>query len=103
MGLTKEMNAPVIPLMNRDSIVELVNRYNPDRKLPHLTIIDKHGSILEKNALDLLLTAKERDDDTGQTNLTEFFETINAKKNLLKMQRDLAEERKNAAEEGEDD
>ena len=57
MGLTKEMNAPVIPLMHRDSIVELVNRYNPDRKLPHLTIIDKHGRILEKNALDLLLTA----------------------------------------------
>ena len=57
MGLTKEMDAPVIPLANKESIVEAVNRYNPNHNLPHLTIIDKHGNTLQKNALSLLLDA----------------------------------------------
>ena len=57
LGLTEEMEAPVIPLLEKESILEVIERYNKARKLPHLTIIDSFGGTVHENALDLLLKA----------------------------------------------
>ena len=57
MGLAREIDGALIPLVNSASIVELIERYNNTRKLPHLTIIDNKGDTVEDNALDLLLEA----------------------------------------------
>ena len=56
----------LIPCLNRrDQIVELIERYNPSQKLPHLIIIDSNGDKVQDNALDLLLQAQESDSLSG--------------------------------------
>ena len=72
LELSKEYDFPCVPLSQQAVIAEAIERFNPARNLPHLTIILKKGDVMMPDALHALMEL-ERNGDS----ISEFFNSLN--------------------------